>query len=237
VPIIIQSVEFDICKLRIRNRLVVGKEKVIKIRTICTFFSVLLFVTSSLIAQTPKWNGKPTEKVVVQYEKFVGTGALLTPEGWNRAEKLYVESVAFPPNGEISLMTIGGSLGEMSLNGDRAEVETKWTDYFGTIDSALRYKQPHTEVPVSMTVYQFRLVYTNKHRRIGKNGGTLKEVVGPWEWKIEQPGMSRWTTVDRALEYVTMMREKTEDPVIQRNAEKTISALKRLRTACGSSAC
>ena len=62
--------------------------------------------------------------MVVQYEKLVGTGALLTPEGWNRAEKLYVESVAFPPNGEISLMTIGGALGEMSVNGDRAEVET-----------------------------------------------------------------------------------------------------------------
>lgn len=57
--------------------------------------------------------------------------------------------------------------------------------------------------------------------------------MGPWEWKIEQPRMSRWTTVDKALEYVTMMREKTDDPVIQRNAEKTISALKHFRSACG----
>jgi hypothetical protein len=207
-------------------------------RRMCALISTLLFVANSAVAQTPKSNGKPTEKVVVQYEKLVGTGAFLTPQGWNRAAKLYVESAAFPPNGEISLMTIGGSLGEMSVNGDRAEVETKWTDYFGTIDSALRYKPPQNEVPVTMTAYQFRLVYTNKHRDIGNNGETLKEVVGPWEWKIVQPRMSRWTTVDRALEYVTMMREKTDDPVIQRNAEKTISALKRLRSACGNaSAC
>lgn len=92
----------------------------------------------------------------MEYEKLVGTGAFLTSEGWNRAAKLYVESIPFPPNGEISLMNIGGSLGEMSANGDRAEVETKWTDYLGTIDSTLRYKPPHHEV--TMTAYQFRLV-------------------------------------------------------------------------------
>jgi hypothetical protein len=35
-------------------------------------------------------------------------------------------------------MSTGGSLGENGLEGDQAEVETKWTDYHGTMDSALR---------------------------------------------------------------------------------------------------
>ena len=65
----------------------------------------------------------------------------------------------------------------------------------------------------------FRLTYTNKHRDIGKNGETRTEVDGPWEWKIEGPRMARWTTVDTALEYVAIMRQKTDDRVIKRNAD------------------
>jgi hypothetical protein len=50
--------------------------------------------------------------------------------------------------------------------------------------------------------------------------------------------MARWTTVDRALEYVVMRREKTDNPVTKRNAEMTIAALKKLGKACGNaSAC
>jgi hypothetical protein len=197
--------------------------------------ALLLFATAD--GQTPLNHGKPTENVVIQYEQLVANGSFLTPEGWQRASKLYEQTSAFPSYGEIYLMTTGGSLGEMWMNGDRAEVQTKWTDYFGTIDSALRYDPPKGPPP-AMTSFVFRLVYTNKHRDIGKNGEVLKEIIGPWRWKIEQPEASRWTTVERALEYLTMMREKTDDPAIQRNADKTIAALKRLTRSCGNaSAC
>jgi len=56
--------------------------------------------------------------------------------------------------------------------------------------------------------------------------------------KIESPRMARWTTVDRALEYVAMMREKTDNPAIKKNADMTIAALKKLGKLCGNvSAC
>ena len=199
----------------------------------------VLFLTPMVArAQTPVSNGKPTEKVVIQYERLVAKGEFLTPEGWKEAGKLYEQADAFPPDGEISLMDTGGAVGENWLRGDRPEIETKWTDYFGTVDSALRYKTPHSPVPVTMTAYVFRLTYTNKHRDIGKNGETMREVDGPWEWKIEGPRMARWTTVDRALEYVAMRREKTDNPVIKKNADMTIAALKKLRKPCGNaSAC
>src|SRR4029077_3460561 len=73
-------------------------------------------------------------------------------------------------------------------------------------------------------------VYTNKHREIGTKGETVKEVTGPWEWKIEGP-MVRWTTLEQAIKYVSLMRDKTDDPVIKKNAEKTIATLKRLGNA------
>jgi hypothetical protein len=199
---------------------------------------ILFLAFTTATAQTPVSSRKPTEQVVIEYEKLVARGAFLTPEGWKMAGKLYDQSDAFPREGDISIMSVGGALGENWVHGDRAEVETKWTDFHGTIDAALRYKPPQSRVPVTMTVYVFRLVYTNKHRDIGENGETIKEVTGPWEWKIEQPRIARWTTVDRAIEYVAMMRHRTNDVSVRKNAVRTIKVLKRLKTACGSaSAC
>jgi hypothetical protein len=203
-------------------------------RVLMTF----IFLTVTLArAQTPISNGKPTEKVVIQYERLVAKGDFLTPEGWKVAGRLYEQADVFPPDGEISLMSTG-PVGEDWLRGDRADVVTKWTAFFGAIDSALRYTRPHSDFPVAMTSYEFHLIYTNKHRLVGKNGAPIREVDGPWEWKIETPRMARWTTVDRALEYVVMMRDKTDNPVIKKNADMTIAALKKLGKSCGNaSAC
>jgi len=190
-------------------------------------------------AQTPQSHGKPTERVIIEYEKLVANGEFLTPEGWKMAGKLYDQSNVFPRQGEISLMSTGGSLGENWSKDNQAEVETKWTDYYGTIDSALRYRPPKQDFPVAMTSFTFHLVYINKHRDIGTNGETIRELTGPWEWKIEEPRMARWTTVNRAIKYVALMRDKTDDSIIKRNADRTIATLKRIsRNACGNaSAC
>jgi len=195
----------------------------------------LLFAPITFTAQAPQSNGKPTELVVVEYEKFVADGAFLTPEGWKKAGTLYEQSTAYPPNGEIFLMGTGGNLGEDWVKDNEAQVETKWTDYYGTIDSALRFKPPEHYV---MTVYMFRLVYTNKHRDIGGNGEPLRELTGPWEWKLADPQTKRVTTTARAIEYLSLMRDKTDDPLIKKNADKSIAALKRTMNGCGrTSAC
>jgi hypothetical protein len=204
--------------------------------------SALILISSMAMitatAQTPQSNGKTTEKVIVRYEQFVASGAFLTPDGWEKAGNIFNRSGPFPRDGEISLMTTGGSLGENWVKGDQAEVETKWTNYLGTIDSSLRYERPKNDFPVTMTVYEFRLVYTNKHTELAADGKTIREITGAWEWKIEDPPISRWTTVDRAIEYVSAMSDKSNSPLIKKNAKKTVAALKRLRIGCGSaSAC
>jgi hypothetical protein len=205
---------------------------------LCAMLLALLLPIRVANAQTPISHGKPTEKVIIEYERLVEKGAFLTPEGWKAAGKLYKQVVAFSPTGEVSLMGTGGAVGEDWMRDGTAEVETKWTDYYGAIDSALRYTAPHTEVPVTMIGYVFRLIYTNNRIETDKHGAVIREVDGPWEWKIEAPQMSRWTTVSRAIEYVTMMRDRTDDPVLKKNAAKTIAALKRLTKPCGNaSAC
>jgi hypothetical protein len=108
----------------------------------------------------------------------------------------------------------------------------------GTIDSALRIEPPHDEIRSDMSSFVFHLVYTNKHRDIGANGKTIREATGPWEWKIDELPVIRWATVDRAIEYVEQMGNKSDDPIIRTNAANTIAALKRLNPRCGNaSAC
>jgi hypothetical protein len=124
----------------------------------------------------------------------------------------------------------------MWVKGNKAEVETKWTDYMGKIDSALRYYPP--EGPhVTMTSYGFPLLFTNKHREVGANGMTTREVTGAWEWKIEGPHQ-RWATVEKTIIWLNERSDQTNDPVIKKNGEKTIAILKHLGKPCGSaSAC
>ena len=200
--------------------------------------SVLFLGVVSVTTQAPKSQGKPTEQLVVHFEKLVANGAFLTPRGWKMAGELFARWGPFPRDNKIALMTVGGSFGETWVKDDQAQVETKWTDDLGTIDSALRFKPPNDEIRSDMTSFVFHLIYTNKHRDIGAKGETIREVSGPWEWKIDEPLMIRWATVDRAIEYVEQMGNKSDDPIIRTNAARTIAALKRLNPGCGrASAC
>lgn len=200
--------------------------------------AAFFLAATPIIAQMPVSNGKPTEEIVIQYEKFVEEGAFLTTNGWKRAGHLFEQVSAFPPNGKIYLMDTGGAVGERWRRGNEAEVETKWTDYFGSIDSSLRYKAPQKIYDVAgkivqpaMTVYRFRLVYTDASREIAQDG-RMREIRGPWGWKIEDR-MTRWTTVNKAIDYVAMMRQRSKDPAIRRNADKTLTALRRLKESFG----
>jgi hypothetical protein len=64
----------------------------------------------------------------------------LTPEGWKKAPRIFGRSNPYRDDGEVFLTSRAGLIGETWLRGDRAEVERKWSDVFGSIDSDLRYK-------------------------------------------------------------------------------------------------
>jgi hypothetical protein len=196
---------------------------------------VILFGVIASVAQVPTAQ-KPTELVIRRYEKFVADGSLLTPEGWKRASELFDTSDAYPANGEIWVVSTGGAVGEDSIKGDRAQVETKWNDSFGIIDSSLRLKPPDPSGSIMMGEI-FSLVFI--HRPSGTKGTSdAPEPAGLGEWKIEGPRRVRTATIPVAIRYATEMRDRSNDPVIRRNADKTIAALKRLGHGCGSaSAC
>lgn len=197
---------------------------------------LILLAVQADFARDPVSNGKATELVVIRYERFIASGAMLNPQGWSETAKLFDQSMTYPPNGKIILASTGGALGEMWTKDGQAEVETKWTDEFGVIDSTLRFIPPRFP-HVTMTSFQFRLTFTNKHLELGRHGETIKEVKGPWEWKMQGPLEYRWATVPRAIAYIAKKRDESDSPVVKQNAEKTIRILKRLNYGCGSNAC
>lgn len=197
---------------------------------------IVLFGVIACAAQVHKSQRTPTELVIRRYEKFIADGSLLTPEGWKRASKLFDTSDPYPQNGEIWVVSTGGLVGEDWVRGDRAQVETKWNDTFGTIDSSLRLKPPGPRDSIMMGEI-FSLVFI--HQPSGTKGtGEAPKPAVLGEWKIDGPWRMRTATIPVAIRYVTEMRDHSNDPVIRRNADKTIAALKRLGHGCGSaSAC
>lgn len=188
---------------------------------------LLLGITSS-IAQVLQYK-RPTEEVVKRYEKLVDQGAFLSPEGWARASRLFERVSTYPANSEIQIQSFPGLIGELSRNGSRAQVETKWGDYYGTIDAYLRFKPAEPDAAIMMGE-SVSLVFVNNT--------TSKGASAPGEWKIEETPHVRLASPAVAIKYLEIMRDQSKDPVIRKNAAKTLEALKRMTPGCGNaSAC
>jgi hypothetical protein len=186
-------------------------------------------------AQDYKEQLKPTERLVRRYEKLIAAGDLLTPAGWKSASQLFEKSNPYPPSGDIYVVSTGGAVGEDWVKGDRAQVETKWDDNYGTIDSDLRYKPPTPSGRIA-TIQMFSLVLT--HAQTDGSGNGAPPTASPMaEWKFEGDLHIRSATIPAAIKYVKQMRDRSTDPAIRKNADRTIAALKRLSIPCPACAC
>src|SRR5208282_485885 len=194
-------------------------------RCLVLLVSFSLNVTAAM-TQVDKKPLTATERLIRRYEKLIASGDLLTPAGWNRASKLFEKSEAYPQDGEISVVSTGGLVGEDWVHGDRAQVDTKWNDYYGTIDSALRLKPPTPSGSIVMAE-TFSLVFV---RPPSNDAGRTTVASSPTagEWKFEGALRTRSATIPEAIEYVEKMRDQSNDPAIRKNAGRTIAALKRL---------
>jgi len=173
-------------------------------------------------------HARPTERLIKCYEKLVAEGSLLTPEGWSRASKLFARPGPYPAHSDIQLISSPGIIGETRLDGDRAQVDTKWGDYYGTIDSLLQFKGLSEYGGSVMLAESFSLLYIHQPRA---DGGSPSSDAG--EWKIDEAGSVRAASIPAAIKYLEDRRNASKDPTLRRNAGKTIDALKHLHSGCG----
>lgn len=160
-------------------------------------------------------------------------GALLTPEGWRLASAFFTAPQPYPEHGEIAVEWTGTSvLGEEWNNGSRAQVNTKWNDHYGWIDSNLRFKSDAV-LPLAES---FTLTFVSRQDNVLEKTNALGAT--PGTWKIEGPLRGRVADIPTAIQYLQRMRDRSKDPEIRKNAENSILAIRRLRTGCvAGSAC
>lgn len=200
-------------------------------------WAAILLAQPAVTAKQPARQLKPTELVVRRHDKLVADGALLTAEGWKQSSMLWTSSDPYPRNGEIVVEDLSGIIGEDWVRGNRAQVETKWDDLYGSIDSSLRYKSGSPSGGSIMMARLLTLVCVESPQSVAVSA-KRSDPRCAGEWKLEGPRRSREATIPRAIKYVTEMRDKSTDPVIRGNANKTIETLKHMGRGCGTaSAC
>jgi hypothetical protein len=78
---------------------------------------------------------------------------------------------------------------------------------------------------------EYNLLLTEKHWELGAKEGSVHEITGPAEWRIEGQQPQPHVTVDTAIRYVTDLRDKAANPVTKKNATRAIAALSAYKTA------
>lgn len=187
-------------------------------RIVSVLAGLLLLGITASIAQVIQYK-TPTEEVVKRYEKLVDQGAFLSPEGWARASRLLERASTYPADTEIQVQSFPGLIGELSRNVDRAQVETKWGDYYRTIDTHLRFKPVEPDAPIMMGGF-VSFVFVYKTTSKGRNAAG--------EWKIEGTSHVRLASPVAAIKYVEKMRHQSKDPSVRKNAAETLEVLKHL---------
>jgi hypothetical protein len=184
---------------------------------------VIVSLVAHFQAQSSQGPRSPKE-VIEEYLKMVEGGALLSSEGWNRVSVLFSAQSPEPKDKVIFLTSKHAGVGEVRVGENRAEVHDAWWDLLGSIDSSLRYTPPPA-ANARRNIGVYHLILTDKHWEPEPNG-EMKEVTGPSHWEIEGPQTWRWTTAQPAIRYVEEMSEKSNDPLVKQNAERTIAILK-----------
>jgi hypothetical protein len=102
----------------------------------------------------------------------------------------------------------------------------------GELDSSLRlsnykmFRLPGNNSACKCDNYLgFTLVLSDKHWQIAADG-TVKELDGPFAWRIEDTLFGPIITLNTAIRYVSQTRDKSTDPIIRKNAAKTLAMLK-----------
>lgn len=211
------------------------------------YAALFAFMTVSMRAQTnaPTPPQIPATVIVNQLWTMATTGELLTEEGRKQAAYLYVRPGPTPKDKTFSVVSnFWGFAAPVPTRtrGNKAEVTVDfWPD--GSIDSTLRYIPEPPSRYSSRFFALFRLKLTLEDpTEYGPDGKTVvHKSSGYYQWQIEGP-LKPFATTNAAIRYVLEMRSITKDPVVRRNADKTLAILLRLddlyrKPKDGSSAC
>jgi hypothetical protein len=185
--------------------------------------------------QAPTESEKPPKEVVQQFYSLATEGRWLAPQHWDELQDFLTEVGPWYLPGAISVLQ-GYQVGDATRHiGYRDTVDYQVeVDCFewGSIDSFLNFTRARgpsgkTSVagePVVRRTYE-TLFLTDKFVKSSPSGD--KQETGALHWRMSlltPPALN----VDAALLWVAERRDKSSDPLIKYNADRTIAVLKSL---------
>jgi len=164
-------------------------------------------------------------------QRFFDLESNATPGQWSKLAKFFVETPK-PQWNKVHIVDVVDK--GVDTNGNSTFVVIS-TNALGDLDLSLRLSNyPPMRLPLVTPSasacygdarFAFNLVLSDKRWEIA-TGGTVKEFDGPPAWRIEDTFFEPFISLDAAIRYVTQTRNKIADPVLKRNAGKTLSILK-----------
>ncbi len=156
---------------------------------------------------------------VEHYYQYETEGGRLTDEGWAAAASFFLHPIPPPRVRKITVVGdygVGGGAVPVIKPADlpapdlraTAQVDVFTTSAVGTIDSSLRFTADRTLGFEEID----DLVLTDKRPA----------------WKFKEEPSSVMIGLPTAILYVSLMREKTTDPAIRKNADDTLAALRKV---------
>ncbi|MGB6877051.1 MAG: hypothetical protein WBD87_13565 [Candidatus Acidiferrales bacterium] len=207
-----------------------------KCRTALALLAVVLIFGSLTASPQQQQNdyGVQSVAVVRQFVSFELQGGRLTPAGWRRAgNRFFVRPESESSKKEVRVVSDKFYLSLISLTrGPSTTVEASFPVCWGTIDSRLDFEFRGAGAPVEAQCSEsYNLISWNQQWDIGPDGK-----VTPFAGTINREGMRidnfpQYVTLSRtaAIRYVIEARDKSNDPVIRANANKTLAILKKLK--------
>ena len=179
---------------------------------------------------------KSPKEVVEQFYKMETQGRWLGPERWDELQDFLTDIGPWLPHASISVLKSYEVRGARKDIGAGATVDYQVeVDFFewGSIDSYLNFtkarapggKSTPTGKSVEQRTYE-TLVLRDRFVQSDLSGKE-EEKRGMLGWRMTLLASPR-VDVNAALRWVAEMRDKSNDPAIKYNAEKTMAILKRL---------
>jgi hypothetical protein len=162
---------------------------------------------------------KSASETLTRFCTMDAAGNGLSAHGWKQLGEMFNRPSASRPTHAI-ISSRGFNVSNARIEGDKAHFYVEYLEVAQIDDLAHFETLPgphHTRV-------LYTLILTTE-----KNNAALKEGEGRLEWKIDGHQIEPRITVETAKRYVTELRDTTKDPVVKKNADRTLASLVKLQ--------
>jgi hypothetical protein len=183
-------------------------------------------------AQSAAPQSESAKEFVERFCKMDAEGGQLNPKNPKEVAAFYVAYEPYTPWVYVIRNYVVGDprvVGDARVDPDHLKRVDVKVDYFswGFFDSGLRFtleKGPASGEPIKESVNAHLILSSDKYTGVGFDEGLWK---GPLRWRrYDYP--SSYVSMAPAIRYVTEMRGKSNDPLVQYDADRTLAILKSI---------